>query len=176
MDDYKNEIKNMLGKILPEEKANDIFEANFPKPIKGYKPGKILSFKELKELPEGSIIHIYYLNEDGEVSEDGFHPLNKHSEEEWCAGGAHPFPVDKLQDDTLIKNIDNCDWLFTIREAILDKKYDHESVKHKRATVQELLGELTDLASEYTTDKERKKAIKTREKEIQKQLKKLKFF
>lgn len=176
MEEYKKEIKNMLGKILPEETAEQIFEANFPKPIKGYKPGKILNFKELKELSEGSIIHIYYLDDDGEVSEDGFHPLNKHSEEEWSAGSVHPFPINKLKDDTLIQNIDNCDWSFTIREAILDKKYDHETTKQKRTTIQELLEELTDLAGEFTNDKDRKKAIKTREKEIQKQLKKLKFF
>lgn len=176
MGDYKNEIKNMLGKILPEDKAEQIFEANFPMTIKGYKPGKILTFKELKELQEGSIIHIYYLDDDGEVSEDGFYPLNKHSDVEWYAGGVHPFPIDKLQDDMLIKQIDNCDWSFTIREAILDEKYDHESTKQKRKMAQELLSELTELAKEMTDNKERKKEIRIREREIHKQLKKLKVF
>lgn len=76
-DILKSEIKSMLNNIVGEDLAKNIFEANFPEPIRNYKPGKILTFKQLKALPEGTIIHIYYLDEDGNLREDGFQKLHK---------------------------------------------------------------------------------------------------
>ena len=52
MNKLKKSIQQSLHKIVGEDLGNQIFEANFPKPIVNYKPGKILTFKEIRELPE----------------------------------------------------------------------------------------------------------------------------
>lgn len=128
---YKKEIKSMLNNIVGEDLAKNIFESTFPEPIKNYKAGKILTFKELKELPKGSVIHIYYLDEDGELREDGFQKLSKDSEDEWSAG-AYPFPVEGLQDDDELKDCDNSGWTFTIREAIKVSPTEFKKIEKQR--------------------------------------------
>lgn len=137
-DILKSEIKSMLNNIVGEDLAKNIFEANFPEPIRNYKPGKILTFKQLKALPEGTIIHIYYLDEDGNLREDGFQKLHKGSGDEWGAG-AFPFPIEDLKDEDLLEDCDNSGWTFTIREATKlstaeFKKIEKQREKNERAS------------------------------------------
>lgn len=150
----------MLGNIVGEELGQKIFEANFPEPIVNYKPGDILSFKQIKELPEKTIVHIFYLDEDGELREDGFQELYKSSEDEFSAG-AFPFPMDEHKDDSeLIEKRDNCGWKFTIREAIRIPKAEfqkREKQREKNERASELIERMRD--GEKLT-KEEKKELK----------------
>lgn len=139
-------------------------------------PGKILTWSELKALPEGSVIHIKYLDEDGEVSEDDFHYLGKDEEmREWNAGGSFPFPVDELKDEDPIENIDNCGHAFTIRAAIPAKKGEFRQMSRNKDKAVKLLDQLRDVYEEHRDckDKVKKKALKQKSKDIEKQLKKL---
>jgi len=169
----KGEIKNMLTDIVGEDLGQQIFEANFPKPIDGYMPGKILTFAELKQLPEGAVIHIHYLDEDGEEREDGFQKLSKHSDDEW-SGGAFPFPIDELKDDTLLDRFDNSGWTFTIREALPAKKGEYAEMKKKQRKAIKILERMQILAGKISKDKEQKKKINTELKELEKELRKMK--
>lgn len=126
----KKEIKNMLGNILDPETADSIFNNMFPEPITGYKKGKIYTFGELKNLPDDTIVHIYYTDEDGELRADDFLELGKFDEDEYYAG-AFPFPVKGLTNDTLMENLNNSDWTFTIREAIPVKSSAKKPIKKK---------------------------------------------
>lgn len=150
----------MLGNIVGEELGQEIFEANFPEPIVNYKPGSILSFKQVKELPEKTIIHIFYLDEDGELREDGFQKLYKHSESEFSAG-AFSFPMDEHKsDDELIDRCDNCGWEFTVREAIKISKAEfqkREKQREKDERASELIEKMRD---EEKLTKEEKKELK----------------
>jgi len=160
MSKLKKEIKSMLGNIVGEELGKEIFEANFPEPIINYKPGNILTFKQLKELQEDTIIHILYYDEDDNLREDGFQELSKYSDEEFSAG-AFPFPMDDHDDDNeLIEKRDNSGWTFTIREAIKVsaaefKKLEKQREKNERAL--ELIEKMRD--GEKLT-KEEKKELK----------------
>lgn len=84
------------------------------------KPGKVLTLAELKNMPYGSVIHIKYEDEDGNEREDGFQFLKCDDMSEWCAG-AFPIPLNELDDEDSIKDVDNCGWHFTIREAVPSK-------------------------------------------------------
>jgi len=59
----KEEINKMLNNIVGEDLAKKIFEANFPEPIINYASGDILTFKEIKELPEGTVIYLHYVDD-----------------------------------------------------------------------------------------------------------------
>jgi len=161
MSKLKKEIKSMLGNIVGEELGKEIFEANFPEPIINYKAGNILTFKQIKELPEDTVIHILYYDEDDNLREDGFQKLSKDEDgEEWSAG-AFPFPTKRLKDDELIDRCDNSDWTFTIREAIKVsaaefKKLEKQREKKERAL--ELLEKMQD----------GEKLLKEEKKELQK--------
>lgn len=160
MSGYKKEIKSMLNNIVGDELSQQIFEANFPEPIVNYKPGNILSFKQIKDLPEKTIIHIYYLDEDGELREDGFQELYKSSADEFSAG-AFPFPMNEHKDDNeLIENRDNSGWTFTIREAIKISKAEfqkREKQREKNERATDLIEKMRD--GEKLT-KEEKKELK----------------
>lgn len=175
--DMLDSISGMLGNIVGEEKGREIFEANFgPNPHDSFMPGKILTWSELKALPEGTIIHILYKDEDGEVSEDDFHPLGKDEDmEEWNAGGSFPFPVDELKDEDRIENIDNCGHAFTIREAIPAKKGEFAALRKRQDAAKSILNQLMSLHQKYQvcTDKAKKKALKDKSKELEKKLKKM---
>ena len=151
----------MLGSVVGEDLGKQIFEANFPEPIINYKAGKVLTFRELKELPEGTIIHINYVDEDNELREDGFQKLSKCSDEEY-SGGGFPIPMDEHEnDDELIEGRDNCDWTFTIREAIKISnaeylKLEKQGEQNRRAI--ELLGKMQD--GEKLSKEERKELKK----------------
>lgn len=170
-------ISGMLNNIVGEEKGQEIFMANFgPNPHDSFMPGKILTFAELKALPEGTVIHILYKDEDGEVSEDDFHPLGKDDEmQEWNAGGSFPFPVDELKDEDLIQDIDNCGHSFTIREAKPAKQGEFRKMRQDQNKAIKLLDQLRNVHEKHRTctDKIKKKELKQKSKDIEKQLKKL---
>ena len=119
----KNQIAEMLTNVLGEDAAKEVFNNNIlSHSLTGYKKGKILTFGELKMLPNGTILNIVYKDEYSNKSST-FDKLYKgepgeESTKEWCVGGSYPFPIDELKDDTLIKDIPNCDEFFTIYEAI----------------------------------------------------------
>ena len=116
---YNKEIDNMLGKLVDEETASKIINNMFPEPIKGYKKGNVLTYGELKTLPEKSIIHILYYDEDNELRENDFKKLIKFDDKEYGTTDGYSFPnIELLKDDDLIENIDNSGWTYTIREAI----------------------------------------------------------
>ena len=167
----KDEIKNMLGNVLGEELGDEIFDANFPDPIEGYLPGDVLTFKQLKEMPEGTIVHILY-TEDDDVRTDDFYPLHKGSDDEWGAGPC-PFPIDELEDDTLIRKIDNCDHFFTIRAAVPAAKGAFEKLRAGQREIEDILMAMLDLHQElHGADKERQSEIRKELKELDKKYKK----
>lgn len=152
----------MLGNIVGEELGKEIFEANFPEPIINYKPGNILTFKQLKELPEDTIIHILYYDEDDNLREDGFQKLSKdEAGDEWSAG-AFPFPIKNIKEDELIDRCDNSGWTFTIRMAVPGKKGEYAEIQKKKRTTLKNLDKLQGLywKIQDTTDKVKKKELK----------------
>lgn len=166
----------MLSDLVGKDKGNDIFDANFPESLDGYMPGEILTFAQLKDKTEGTIIHILYKDEDGDVSADGFYPLYKDKEcKEWSAGGSFPFPVDDLSDDDLIKTIDNCGYDFTISEALPAKKGDFAKLREGQQQYRDVLTEMLDLQRKLlgTTDKKRKIEIKKDMRTLEKKINKL---
>ena len=171
----KGAINDMLKNVAGEELGQKIFEANFPEPLDGYMPGEILTFRELSEMPEGTIIHIHYLDECGEERESGFHPLYKHDDKEWSAGGHYPFPVDELKPETLINKIYNSDWLFTIRKAVPAKKGEFEKMKKNQRKVLQLLETMQNLSRKIhsTDDKMKKKDLKAKFKIVEKEFRKI---
>ena len=171
----KKEIKEMLTGIVGEDLGQQIFDANFPEPLDGYMPGNILTFAELKALPEGTVIHVLYFDEDGEEREDGFQTLSKGSDSEWSAG-AFPFPIDELKDDQLIEKCDNSGWTFTLRAALPAKKGEYVEMKKKQRKAIRILERMQDLSSKGIgcKDKEKKKKINKEFKELEKELRKMK--
>lgn len=160
MSKLKKEIKKSLTKIVGEDLGNKIFEANFPKPIINYKSGKILTFKELKELPEDTVIHIYYTDEDGNERENGFQKLSKYDEEEFSAG-AFPFPMNKHEsDDELIKDAENSGWNFTIREAIRVSSSEFKKLEKQRQINERAIELLDKIRDGEKLTKEEKKELK----------------
>ena len=169
MGKYKKEIKSMLDNIVGEDLAKQIFEANFPEPIDGYLPGRILTLAELRELPDGTVIHIRYLDEDGNEREDGFQKLSKDDSEEWSAG-AFPFPIRNLKEDELIDRCDNSGWEFTIRMAVPGKKGEYAAIQKKKRTTLKNLEKMQELhwKIQDTTDKVKKKELKKKYNELAK--------
>lgn len=165
----KKAIKGMLNNIVGEELGEKIFEANFPKPIEGYMPGEILTLAELRVLPEDTVIHIHYLDEDGEEREDGFQKLSKDSETEWSAG-AFPFPIDELKEEDELRKCDNGGWTFTIREAIPAKKGEYETMKKNQRKILNALEKMRSLYDKIQNekDKTKKKELKKKYNEIAK--------
>ena len=113
MDKYFNEIKNNLNSILDENTASNLLNAMFPKRLTDYGVGEILTIGELKKMPKGSVIYLWY---DGEI---GFVVLDHYSGgNEIATQCGYPMPIGKYSDDTLIEMLDNLDCYFTVREAI----------------------------------------------------------
>jgi cobyric acid synthase len=161
MGNYKKEIKSMLNKIVGEDLGEKIFEANFPEPIKNYKAGNILTFKQIKELPEGTIIHINYFDEDDNEREDGFQKLSKDEECEEYSAGAFPFPTNEHDDDNdLIENADNSGWTFTIREAIKVSATEFKKIEKQRADNHMAIELINKLRDGEALTKEEKKILK----------------
>jgi hypothetical protein len=162
MSNLKKEIGSMLNNIVGEDLGKKIFEANFPEPIVNYKPGDILTFKQVKELPEGTIIHILYFDEDDNEREDGFQKLSKDEDCEEYSAGAFPFPMNEHEDDgDLIENADNSGWTFTIREAIKISKAEfqkREKQREKNERAKELIEKMRD--GENLTKDEKKELKK----------------
>lgn len=180
MEKYLKDIKDNLKKILSEETAQRIFDTNFhPKDITGYVPGEIYTLAELKKEKEGTIVHVVYYDEEGEVSLDDFHPLEKDKDDEEYCVDAYPMPIDHVKDEQLLENIDNDGHSYTVRKAIKTNKKEEKKYKDfkvRKEAAKEITQKLLDLCLEYQNcqDKERKKQIKKEEKELGKQFKKLK--
>ena len=161
MNKLKKEIKKSLTKIVGEDLGNKIFEANFPKPIVNYKSGKILTFKEIRELPEGTVIHIYYTDEDDHLRENGFQKLHKDKSGEEFSAGAFPFPMNKHEsDDELIKDAENSGWHFTIREAIKVSSSEFKKIEKQRQINERAMELLEKIRDGEKLTKEEKKELK----------------
>lgn len=160
MTKLKKEIKSILTNIVGEDLGSKIFKANFPKPIINYKRGKVFTFKELKELPSETMIHIYYLDEDNFIREDGFHKLCKNSIEEY-SGGGFSFPMDEYEDENeLVKDQDNCDWTFTISEAIKISKSEYDNIQKEKEKSIRAIELIEKLQNKELLTKEEKKELK----------------
>lgn len=160
MSKLKKEIKKSLTNLVGEDLGKKIFEANFPKPIINYRSGKILTFKELKELPDDTVIHIYYTDEDDNVREDGFQKLSKEDKDEFCGGG-FTIPMTKHEsDDDLIENAENSGWHFTIREAIKVSSSEFKKIEKQYKINQRAIKLLDKLRDGKKLTKEEKKDLK----------------
>ncbi len=123
MKKYKTSIKENLTKVVDKETANDILSNMFPKPIEGYKKGKILTVRELKSLPKNSVIHLWYKDEDNSLRNNGFVKFCGYDgDDELCTTDGFTMPIDGHKEDEQIEKFDNCGWKFTVCEAILTSK------------------------------------------------------
>tara|TARA_R110000772_G_scaffold95789_1_gene194134 strand:- start:6769 stop:7125 length:357 start_codon:yes stop_codon:yes gene_type:complete len=111
----KDEINKMLGNLMSEEDANEVMSNMFPDPLNGYEKGDVLTVGELKALPQGTVIHLWYEHSDGSLRNDDFVTFAGYDgiDDELCAD-AFPMPVHNLTDDTPMKYLDNCGWTFTV--------------------------------------------------------------
>lgn len=91
----------------------------FLKSQEDYIRGKVLTLGELKQIPNEGVIHIYYVDEDDNLRANEFKYLYKDKDNKEFSAEDYPFPVKKLSDDSLLDNVYNSGWHFTIREAIL---------------------------------------------------------
>jgi hypothetical protein len=115
----KKEIKNNLTNLVGEKTSDKILDDMFPPEVTGYKKGKILTLGQLKALPNNSIIHVYYIDEDDHVRANEFLKYVSDGADFYGTSDGFCFPFDNNEkDNTLIEKIDNCGWTFTIREAI----------------------------------------------------------
>ena len=115
------EIQKMFENIVGEESASKILSNMFPKPIKGYKKGRILTVGELKLLPRNSIIHLWYKDDDNHLRKNGFVTFCGYDgDDELCTTDGFTMPIDGHTDNELIERFDNCGWNFTVCEALLD--------------------------------------------------------
>jgi hypothetical protein len=115
-----DESKSILSGIIGEAEASTIIGNMFPPKIKGYTKGKILTVGELKKLPKGSILHIWYIDEDRHLREDDFLIFDGFEDDDFePTANGFSMPIDNLTDDDLLDHIDNCGWTFTVSEAIL---------------------------------------------------------
>lgn len=169
----KQASADMLTSIVGEEQGKAIMEATFPKQADGWMPGEVLTFGQLKQVPEGSILHIRYLDDDDEEREDGFFKFSKTSEDEYCIG-AYPFPVRGLTDDQELRNIDNSGWSFTIRAAVPAKKGKFQQMKKNQRSASKIMEKMQELISKsHNADKAKKKEINKKLKELEKDLRKI---
>jgi hypothetical protein len=169
----KKEIKNMLTNVVGEELGQKIFDANFPEPLDGYMPGRVLKLKELKTLPENTVIYVKYLDEDGNERENGFLRLSKHDDEEYSADG-FSFPIKDLKDEDLLENCDNCGWSFTVREAVPAKRGEFFKLQKKKEETLDILEQMQELCREIDecSDKAKKKELKAEFKALEKKFRK----
>lgn len=82
------------------------------------KIGKILTWRELRALPNNSSIYVYYLDEDGEVMTDAIVEFEREGNNYFLKGYSHFDECDESQLDDPIQNYDNGGWSLTIREVI----------------------------------------------------------
>jgi len=88
--------------------------------LNGYKKGKVLTVGELKSLPENSVIHLYYIDDDNNLRKNDFVTFCGYDgNDELCTTDGFTMPVDGCKEDELIEDFDNCGWTFTVCEAIL---------------------------------------------------------
>jgi hypothetical protein len=156
----KEEIKKMLNNIVGEDLAKKIFEANFPEPIINYASGDILTFKEIKELPEGTVIYLHYVDEDGNTRTRDFHKLTKHSIDEYSTSDGFSFPIDEYNDDDLIEKCDNSGWTFTIRKAIKISPAEFKKIQKRQQRADRATELIQRLLDGEELSKEEKKELK----------------
>lgn len=93
------------------------------KSMEVYKKGKVLTVGELKLLPENSIIHLWYQDEDNNLRNNDFVSFYGYTgDDELFTNDGYPMPLNGHEDDELIENFDNCGWKFTVCEALLNSK------------------------------------------------------
>lgn len=113
------DTQDMLKNIIGEDAASNIFDNMFPEPITGYKIGKILTIGELKKLSEDTVIHLWYIDEDGNLRNNDFVKFSGYDgNDELSTQCGFPMPIYKHSEDELIENFDNSGWTFTVCEAI----------------------------------------------------------
>lgn len=116
----ENYVSNSLKSLLGDQLGTEVFDANFNhKKLKGYVKGEIMTLKELKALPNRSVIHLKYTDEDGGLRENGFQILEKDDSEDWTTEEGYSIPLNNIKNQSVkIQDIDNSGWTFTIRHAI----------------------------------------------------------
>lgn len=115
----KDSLDSMLNGLVGEEDTKNILDNMFSDPIEDYRIGNLISVKELKELPENAVIHLHYLDLDGQLRCNEFVKLFKNDDDGYrFTTDGYTLPLKGHSDDELIKDFDNSDWTFTIRKAI----------------------------------------------------------
>lgn len=114
------ESQSMLQNIVGADEAASIMENMFPKPISGYKKGNLLTVGQLKNLPENSIIHLWYKDDDGSIRENGFKKILSYEDECSITTDGYSMPLENHSDDELIERFDNSGWKFTVCEAVVN--------------------------------------------------------
>ena len=119
----KNKIGDMLGELMSEEDAsqvfNNLFGGNTSDDNEDYKLGDYITVSELKELEDNSVIHLWYIDDDGELRNDGLVYIYAFDgEEEMVTKDGFPLPLDGHDGSEQIKKFDNSGWTFSIRKVI----------------------------------------------------------
>lgn len=173
MDKLKELLDKTFGKKISKELYNPKLKS--PKETFGYARGEIYTSSEFLALKDGDMVHLEYL-EDGEICEDDFGKLSTNSgdTEEWNING-WPIPIDDLKEDRLVENIDNGDHVFTVRKVVYDGVTDYDRICQMRRIGVYIIEEMQEIfvLNNRTTDKEKKKELKLRHKELNKLLTKV---
>lgn len=120
----KKEIKEDLKQLFSNEIVKEVFNQNIlSHSLIGYKKGKMLTFGELKELPEDTILNVVYKDENYQITSSIFDRFDKCDYDismgsEYWSIGSYPIPLENLVDEQIIENIRNCNDYFTVYEAI----------------------------------------------------------
>lgn len=86
--------------------------------MKGYKKGELLTVGELKALPVGSVIHLWYEKPVNEIRCNQFVTIDEFDGINPSAGYGYSMPIDGHEDSEPIDMFDNCGWTFTVHKAI----------------------------------------------------------
>ena len=120
--EFKASIE-MFAEMFNTEQASGLLDNMFPEVPQGYKKGEIMTVGELKNLPDGSVIHLYYWEEDEDeeeyVSYNDFTVFERRdgNPAHFCTKANMPIPVEEYEDEEKIENLENCDTYFTICKA-----------------------------------------------------------
>jgi hypothetical protein len=119
-DKLLDEIRTNLNGLVGEEKSDEILSNMFfsESSEEDYVKGRVLTVGELKSLPEGSVIHLWYIDEDRHLRSDDFLTLLGVNCDDMCTDCGFYIPLGGHSDDELVERFDNCGWTFTVREAI----------------------------------------------------------
>lgn len=83
------------------------------------KKGNILTVGQLKLMPKNSIIHLLYIDNDGQLRNNGFVKFSGYDgNDELCTICGFTMPINGLKDNDLLENINNSGWRFTVSGII----------------------------------------------------------